>query len=218
MVKLAIFDLDDTIFHTEESAFNLENETAAQMGFSPMSREIHKKTFGKPLKEAIVERIPGIDPESFTELLIKKLPTHVKAGKIDPVRGEVLEALDKLKRSGRQISILTSRTQGEVAHLLDKDHPIFKRASSFYYFEKTQHHKPDPKVFNEVLQHHGITAAEAVYIGDSISDAQSSKEAGLYFIAYLGAGLRKIEDFNELKVDHFAKDFSQIPEIISNLS
>lgn len=69
MIKLVALDFDDTLAMTEEATFQMENETARRMGYPPMTREAHKKNWGKPLEEAIVERFPGINPEEFMRKL-----------------------------------------------------------------------------------------------------------------------------------------------------
>ena len=204
MIKLVIIDFDDTLSMTEEACFHLENETAGQMGFPPMSRETHLMNWGKPLEQAIGERIPGIDPKIFMQRVEKVHEEFINDGKIDLISQENLEFLDRIKSSGRRLAILTSRSLQEVRHLLHQDHPINTRIEKFYHKDNSAYIKPDPRVFDKVLQDFAVSPEEAIYLGDTVGDAVSAKSAGLHFIAVLESGLRTREDFGAVPVDFFA--------------
>jgi phosphoglycolate phosphatase-like HAD superfamily hydrolase len=126
MIKLVIIDFDDTLSLTEGAFFDIENHIAKEMGFPPMRRMAHQKNWGVPIKKAIVERIPGINPEIFLEKLGSLLPGFVASGKVDTISDGNIETLATLKKDGKILAILTSRTIQEAKHLLDKNHHINK--------------------------------------------------------------------------------------------
>lgn len=215
MIKLVVIDFDDTLSMTEEACFHLENETASQLGFQPMSRESHLENWGKPVEQAIVERIPGIDPVEFMKQLEIQHQQFIQLGKIDIITEDNLEFLDKVIESGRKLAILTSRSLQEVRHLLEKNHPINSRIEKIYHKDNSEFLKPDPRVFNKVLNDFSINPEEAIYLGDTVGDAVSAKSAGLHFIAVLESGLRKSDDFNSVSVDFFA---TTLPEAFNYIS
>lgn len=210
MIKAVIFDFDDTLCLTEEGCFILENEIAMQMGHTPMSREMHLKTWGNPLGEAIKERIPGIDAEEFMRRLSVWQPIFAKEGRVDRLTSQNLAVLDKLRSYGKKLAIVTSRELHEVQHLLEDHHPLSARIQSFYHKDNSDFLKPDPRVFDKVLGDFGLRPEEAVYVGDAVTDAIAAKKAGLHFIALLESGIRKKEDFDELPVDLFASNLSEV--------
>jgi len=211
MIKLVIIDFDDTLSLTEEAFFKIENCIAKKMGYPPMKRAAHQKNWGKPVKKAISERIPGINPDKFMEMHKKILPSFVKDGKVDVVSDKNIKTLKTLKNNGKHLVILTSRTFHEVEHLLDKNHHLNKWIEKIYHADNSKYLKPDPKVFNQSFTDFNVKPQETVYIGDSISDGVSAKEAGIHFIALLESGLRAKKDFKSIHVDFFANAF---PEII----
>lgn len=211
MIKLVIFDFDDTLSMTEEIFFRVENQIAEKMGFAPMSRDAHQKNWGQPVKKAILERIPGIDPDEFMKQHKELMPVLVKENVVDHITDEKIQALKKLKSGGMRMAILTSRLLQEAEHLLDEEHHVNKYIEKIYHAENSDFLKPDPRVFDKILGEFGTTPGEAVYVGDSLSDAVSAKGAGLHFIAYLENGLRDESDFVSVSVDFFTKSF---PEII----
>lgn len=104
----------------------------------------------------------------------------------------------------------------EVEHLLHFDHPLSSRIEIFYHRENLNFHKPDPKVFNQALKYFNVSPSESVYVGDSISDAEAAKGAGLHLIALLESGLRNKEDFKNFEVDLFSDKFPKITDYILN--
>lgn len=125
--------------------------------------------------------------------------------------------MDKLIKLGKSLMILTSRTHGELQHLLTPDHLLASRVKTFYYRDNMQYHKPDPRAFDELLKDSSLRPENCVYVGDSISDSVAAKQAGLHFIASLESGLRQREDFNGQPVDAFIQRFPEIVDAVSAL-
>lgn len=217
MLKLVLLDFDDTLCLSEESCFHFENKIAQSMGFSPMSRTIHQITWGQNLKDAILERIPGIDNEEFMRRFEASVPQAIQDGLFDSVPERNLEVLDKLKQAEKKIAILTSRSLGEVEHLLHQKHPLHRRVDAFYHSDNVEHLKPDPRVFNNALYQFNVLPRECIYIGDSPSDAVAAKGADMHFIAVLESGLRTKEDFSQQEIDLYVDKFTDIlPYILSH--
>jgi phosphoglycolate phosphatase-like HAD superfamily hydrolase len=217
MLKAVIVDFDDTLCLTEEVCFELENACLAKMGRPPMPREIHKATWGQPLFDAIIERSPGVDIDRFKEVYAPLIRKFIDGGEFDAISQANLDALDSLIDQGLSIMLLTSRTHAELGHILEPDHALASRVQAFYYKDNTAYHKPDPRVFDELLHDHNLKPSECVYVGDSPSDALAAKQAGLHFIASLESGLRAKSEFNDLNVDYFTPTFAEVPKILADL-
>src|SRR5690348_14756151 len=160
MIKVVLLDFDDTLCMSEESCFHFENEIAKSMGFQPMSRTIHKITWGQNLHEAIKERIPGIDADEFMKRFEQMVPDAIANGTFDNVPERNLEVLDKLKAAGKKLAIITSRSFGEVKYLMDKAHPLSTRIDMIYHRDNLEHLKPDPRVFNKALYEFDVAPKE----------------------------------------------------------
>lgn len=221
MIKAVILDFDDTLCLTEAACFALENETLLAMGRKPMSREVHKRTWGKPLFEAMLERSPGIDVGKFREVFAPILKRYTDEGKLDYIDDQNYKALDALSAINKELVILTSRTHTEVEHLMAPDHALAERIETFYYKDNMQYHKPDPRAFRHIEEAHGWKPDECVYVGDSLSDALAAKGAGMHFIACLESGLRTKADFeqqSDAPVDAYITHFSDIVAAVKRLS
>lgn len=220
MIKAVILDFDDTLCLTEAACFALENETLLAMGRKPMTRDIHKKTWGKPLFEAMQERSPGVDIDKFRTVFAPILKKYTDEGRLDYIDEENYKALDALIAEGKELVILTSRTHTELEHLMAPDHALAERIEAFYYKDNMQYHKPDPRAFQHIEESHGWKPEECVYVGDSLSDAMAAKGAGMHFIACLESGLRTKTDFekqSEAPVDVYINRFSEVVEAVKSL-
>ncbi len=216
MIETVIIDFDDTLCLTEAACFEMENETLAAMGRVAMTREVHIKTWGQPLFEAIKERSPGIDVEAFKAAYHPIILEYTKSGKLDTIPEENYQALDRLIKMGKMLFVLTSRTHGELKHLLEPDHLLASRVKAFYYKDNMQYHKPDPRAFDELVGENGLTPANCVYVGDSLGDMAASKQAGMHFVASLESGLRQKQDFDPEMVDASIMRFPEIVDVIQS--
>jgi phosphoglycolate phosphatase len=199
-ITTVILDLDDTLFMTQAVSFEMENAAAVRLGYQPMSREVHLSTWGVPIEEAIPLRIPGIDVAAFLDEHANVISEYASAGKLDKLSEKNLAALTALTRSGYRLFVLTSRHAGEVRHFMDGNHVLqrFLSSDAIYHKSINPYHKPDPRVFDVILQAASASPGQCVYVGDTISDCQAAKGAGLQFVACLESGLRRREDFAAL--------------------
>ena len=219
MIKLVLLDFDDTLCLSEEFCFHFENEVAKTMGFSPMSREIHKSTWGQHLQDSIEERIPGINADEFMKRFEKLVPQAIKDGTFDMVPQPNLDVLEKLKEEGMKIAIITSRSLIEVKTVMDVAHPLSSKIDKFYHRDNLDHMKPDPRVFNKAMYEFDVMPIECVYAGDTLKDGFAAKNAGMDFIAVLESGLVPKYAFKNanIDVDFFAQKFTHIlPYILQN--
>lgn len=217
MIKAVVLDLDDTLCLTEEACYALENKTLVAMGRSAMSREVHLRTWGKPLFQVITERSPGIDVAAFRVAYTPFIKEAIASGDLDKIPDENLEVVDNLVLSGIAVVILTSREHAELEHILGTDHILNGRVEAFYYKDNMQYHKPDPRAFEHIEREHGWLPEECVYVGDSIGDAAAATGAHLHFVASLESGLRTMKDFDGYPVAAFIHKFTELPDAITAL-
>jgi phosphoglycolate phosphatase len=217
MIKAVIIDFDDTLCLTELACFNLENAALELLGRSPQRRKVHRETWGQPLYDAIRARSPGINVHEFRVVVEEMRQLWVVENKIDAVPAESLRTLDNLLNQGKELYILTSRTRDEVKHLTASDHELASRIKAFYYRDVMTYIKPDPRAFNQLLDHHNLERDECVYVGDSPTDAAAAKRGGLHFIATLESGLRTERDFSDYPVDLFVHKFTEVETAVRKL-
>ena len=212
-----MIDVDDTLCLTEAVSFVMENEALKRMGRPPMSREVHLRTWGQTMLDALAERSPGADPAEFQRLHEQVIAEFVADGRLDTISEANYRALDELLARGKKLMLLTSRAHHEFKHLLAPDHGLAGRITAFYYRDNMAFHKPDPRAFDKLLQDNDLRPGECLYVGDSTGDAQAANQAGLHFIANLESGLRQRADFRGFQVDAFIGTFADVVPAVAAL-
>jgi HAD superfamily hydrolase (TIGR01662 family) len=218
MIKLILVDFDDTLCLSEAACFRVENEIAGKLGFAPMTRKVHQSNWGKPLKDAIVERIPGINADAFMALFAEVSRKYILEGTFDHVSEENLNVLRALRQKGYKVVVLTSRQHEEVEYLISDTSPLMPILDGFFYLERNKYKKPDPRVFLLPENTFNVPFSEMVYVGDAFMDVQWCRAAGVHFIASVESGLRTVEDFKKLGALWFISTFSQLPGRIEELN
>lgn len=214
MIKLVLFDFDDTLSQTFQQVFNLENIVLREMDLPPYTKQSLRETWGPPRDEAIKIRVPGIDVRDFMNRYYALAKSKASQGLLDPVSKQNLATIKELRRQNRQVGILTSRSEEETNHLISEPHTLAKLVDRIYHTGVTKFRKPDGRVFNVVFKETGIKPQDIVYVGDTPDDALASQRAGINFIATLENGLRTQDDFNKVYVGAF---IDTIPEVLQTL-
>ncbi len=123
---------------------------------------------------------------------------HIDEGTFDHVTDENIEVLRTLRSKGYTVVIQTSRQHCEVEYLISDRSPLTSVIDGFFYQERSQFKKPDPRVFILPSGSFNASFGEMVYVGDAFTDVQWCRAAGVHFIASIESGLRTKEDFEKL--------------------
>lgn len=102
------------------------------------------------------------------------------------------EVLDLVASMGLQVVLATSAPDDELSLLravLDRDNVVSAVTSS----ADVENAKPDPGIVEVALDRAGVTAERAVFVGDSVWDAEASVRAGVPIIGLLSGGISREE-------------------------
>jgi len=211
MIKVILFDFDDTLIRTYSSAVNHIRNAAKLFGVRvPHESEI-KLHWGKHFKDFTTSLWPGLNTGGFNEIYEKFLTRMRGYPPVDGVH-EVIETLT----GNYMLGLVTSRDSmslpirarqanidlGSFAHIVTSD--------------DVRHYKPDPRVFDEILRKteiDGIKKEEIVYIGDNIVDFHAARNAGLNFFG-VTTGVVTKEDFLKegLREERILISVTELPE------
>ena len=146
--------------------------------------EGHSKIKILPIENLPNFLIPIIRKKIFSW---KQLYSYVKQSGCDVVHIHgfaTLDVLQSLKKQGAKVGIISTKYRYRIQELLQ---PLLP--SDFLDVliggEDVHAAKPDPEGLLMALQHIGVPTDEALYIGDSIVDAQTAQAAGTDFAGVL---------------------------------
>ena len=98
------------------------------------------------------------------------------------------DLLRATKKAGLVVVLATSASAKEAQHLraaLDADDAIDEVTSK----DDVEESKPDPDIVQTALDKVGLSAEQALFVGDTVWDVEAAKRAGLDCIAVLSGGI-----------------------------
>jgi phosphoglycolate phosphatase-like HAD superfamily hydrolase len=111
-----------------------------------------------------------------------------------------------------QVVLATSAPDNELA-MLRKTLGCDEIVSAITSSEDVGEAKPKPDIVNVALEKAGVTAKQAVFIGDTVWDVEASARAGVPCIAVLSGGV----SCGELETAGAAAVFDDAQELLDNL-
>jgi phosphoglycolate phosphatase len=196
--RLVIFDCDGVLFESREANRAFYNRLLTRFGNPPLSEKaldyVHMHTVYEAvdfLFPAEEERLAShvyrqdLDPEPFIRLMVE-----------EPGVKEFLIFL----RPAVKTAICTNRTTtiGQVLSL----HGLSECFDLVISALDVACPKPHPESLNKIIAHFQVRPEEAVYIGDSVVDAEAARRAGIPLIAYKNPGIEAdlhVSSFRDLK-------------------
>ncbi len=192
--KAILFDVDGTLVdsvdlhaHAWQDAFR---EIGKEIGFENIRAQI-----GKGSDTLLPEFLTKAELEKYREKLEKsrgEIFKHHYLERVQPFPG-VRELFERLRGDGWRIALASSGVEDEVAHhrqLCGIDDLVDVQTTT----DDADRSKPHPDIFEAVLEKlPGISARDAIAIGDTPYDAQAAGKAGIRTIGLLCGGFPEEE-------------------------
>ena len=221
--KLTIlFDLDGTLVDTAPDLMNAHNHVMNKYGYETKTTEDIRQLVGKGAASLIGRSVWGQAKKEFSKVndqdikkeMVKEFIEYYRkniAVESKPVNG-VLEFLNWAKKNNISMGVCTNKQEYLSVNLL-------KQLKIYDYFEYIagsdtfDYCKPDPRHLTNVIEIMQGDIKKSLMIGDSETDAESAKAAGIPFILLEDGYTEK--KVSEIYHDYLVKDFVNIEEIIS---
>ena len=214
-----IFDLDGTLVDTAPDLLAATNAVMRSEGLPliPPSTLRHMVGFGaRSLIEQAMEAVNRpVTPDQLPPLLdvfMAHYRDHIADESV--IFPGVVETLAALKGDGARLAVLTNKPQ-ELADKLLPAIGIEHFFSEIYGAGRMSYVKPDARIFHDVVRDVGGAEGGAVMIGDSITDLQTAKAAGVPCIL-LSYGYTPIPA-SDLGADLVLDDFAQLPQALKTV-
>ena len=221
--KLTIlFDLDGTLIDTAPDLMNAHNHVMKKYGYETKSTEDIRKLVGKGSASLIGRSVWGQAKKEFGKVSDQSIKKEMVKEFIDYYANNIavesklvngtLEFLNWSKRNNISMGVCTNKQEYLSVDLL-------KQLKIYDYFEYVagsdtfDYCKPDPRHLTNVVEIMQGDIKKSIMIGDSETDAESAKSAGIPFILLEDGYTEK--KVSEIHHDHLIKDFVNIEEIIN---
>lgn len=216
MLKAVIFDLDGTILDTLPDLCACMNRALSDCGYPSITLQQAMAYVGHGGRNFALAALPPDKRDTVDEFYAHYCDIHVhcKNENTREFAGED-ECLFALKSAGLKLAVVTNKSQAAAdvlgATLLKKfgfDAIVGNRAGIPV--------KPDPTLTLQVLRELGVTAAEAVFVGDGDTDVQTAKNAGMRSVSVLW-GYRSEEQLVQAGAQRFVRTFAQLKDTLLSM-
>jgi len=177
MLRAVIFDIDGVLVDSREANVDLYQKLLTKAGYPAPTREAILGRMHMPLWQSI-EHLAGIEDQKEVERIWKMVDEPgVRDATLLEFPDTLLDTLEALHNKYR-LAVVTSRVRAGTDEVLNTGRigHLFDFAISF---EDYKNPKPHPEPLLLALSRFGITADEAIYIGDSDSDIVAARAAGM---------------------------------------
>jgi phosphoglycolate phosphatase len=188
MKKRAIlFDLDGTLLDTLDDLADAMNSVLVRLGFPVHPREAYKHFVGDGISELVVRALPSArkDADTIAQCLdfMRTKYAACWALKTHPYK-QISELLAALHSLGITMTVLSNKPHAITGTMIQHYFPDVAFAEVRGFNEGTPR-KPDPTAALEIAENSGIKTEEFVYLGDTNTDMQTAKAAGMQAIGAL---------------------------------
>lgn len=177
MLKAIVFDMDGVLVDSLEANTEFYKLVVAAAGYpTPDDAAVHE-LFHLPLK-ATLGILTGVeDPEELERMFALAQSRRFDTDELLKFPEKLVEVLEELHQR-YQLGIVTSRikigieevfSRTEIKHLFDV----------VVSYEDSKNHKPHPEPLLLALTKLGLGPEEAIYVGDSMTDIDAARDAGM---------------------------------------
>lgn len=186
MKRLVIFDLDGTLLNTIADLAQGVNHTLAQLNLPQHTIDEYTLMVGNGMRKLVMRALPenlAADEEFVDRTLAQFLDYY--AAHIDiytrPYPG-IPELINALSTRGFILAVASNKIQAGAETLISKFFPGIEFTAVMGNC-KEYPLKPDTAVVEYIMNKAGVTREETIMVGDSGTDIQTARNAGIPIIA-----------------------------------
>lgn len=185
---LIIFDLDGTLINTIDDLGQACNHALSACGYPTHKIEDYPRLVGNGINKLIERALPESDRNEETVMQLRAffVPYYDEhnCDLTHPYDG-IAALLETLKQQGHTLAVASNKYQAATEKIVAK---LFPGIFDVVLGERENvARKPDPQIVWDIVEAIGRKGEEvigdALYIGDSLVDAETAKAAKLPFVA-----------------------------------
>jgi len=190
--KAVIFDFDYTLGSSEKGIVLSVNHGLLSLGYPEADENRIYNTIGLSLADTFKDLTGVYDPVQASKFaaLFKEKADKVMVENTE-LYHDCLEVISNLRKEGCLVGIVTTKFHYRIDQILSK-YNAADMVDVIVGGEDVKAEKPDPQGLIYAIKTLGVSDAETLYVGDSLTDSMTALNAGVDFAAVLtGKTLRK---------------------------
>ncbi|MGM9825278.1 MAG: HAD family hydrolase [Paludibacteraceae bacterium] len=220
---LVIFDLDGTLLNTIADLGTACNHALKALGYPTHSLDEYPRLVGNGVNKLIERALPAEAKTSCNQThdLIQRMRSefipYYNAHNLDltrPYEG-IVEMLGALKADGHRLAVASNKYQEATAKVVEH---FFPNTFDVVYGEREGvERKPNPQIVYDIFAALEDTSGKALYVGDSLVDIATARNAHLP-IAACAWGFCSRSELAEAQPDYLLEHAEGLTAIVQELS
>jgi phosphoglycolate phosphatase len=210
---IVLFDFDYTLADSSQGVVDCVTFALRQLNLPNVSDASIHRTIGLSLFDTLyvlTGQKSREQSEKFAQLFVQRAD-HVMAKRTVLFR-TVPSTLEVLRNHGIRLGIVSTKFRYRIESILQREN-VLRAFDIIIGGEDVHVHKPDPRGLLTAMRELGGSPSNTLYVGDSVTDAETAKRAGIPFVAVL-SGVTLKEDFDQYEVCGVLDCLSELPGLI----
>ena len=213
-MKAYLFDMDGTLVNSLNSISYFANKALKKFGFCEIPTDEYKLMVGDgayTLVKRMMKRV-NADEKMFEAVYNEYNKTYDDnfLYLANPYDG-ILKMLEEIKSSGCKTAIISNKPHSTAQKISDS---LFGDMIDICFGKKENFPvKPDPSSVNEVIRLLDVDKKDCFYIGDTLVDMLTGKNAGVYTIGVTW-GFRDISELKRGNPDKIVHSPASVTEML----
>ena len=195
-IQSVIFDFDYTLADSSEGVIECANYALRRLGLPEATDDAIRHTIGLSLPNTLTALAGDENAghgEEFQRLFIER--ADVVLHDLIVIYEFVPSMVDILLKNGIRLGIVSSKFRRRIERVLRRD-GLKGRFEVIVGGEDVEELKPNPTGLLRAVRRLETSKKRCMYVGDSITDAETARRAGVRFVAAL-SGVTEREEFAE---------------------
>lgn len=213
-LKCVVFDFDYTLADSSAGVIECVNFALGSMGLSSVSEERACRTIGLSLTETfrtLTDERCWARSEEFVQLFVQQADRVMAERTV--LFDTVPSAVEVLVGHGLTLGIVSTKFRYRIKAILERE-GLVDAFEVVVGGEDVARHKPDPTGLLTAIGRMERTPDEVLYVGDSVTDAETARRGEVDFVAVL-SGVTPEDAFREYDVCAVLEDVSALPQYVA---
>lgn len=182
-----IFDLDGTLLNTLDDLASATNYALRCYGMPEHTRDDIRRFVGNGVRLLMIRAVPAGEQNPQFEEVFNTFRQYYMQHSLDTTRpyDGIQEVLLTLRQRGCRLAVVSNKFDAATKELCKYFFPHSIEVAVGEHEAEGIRKKPAPDTVIEALSQLGVSADNAVYVGDSDVDLQTAHNAGLPCISVL---------------------------------